>query len=180
MQLPLTLLSLVLSLSVVTQARTLGFLSSSNSQISLNNGIAPTDDKSDLSVPGKSPLRYCDKPDDNILEIYEVNLDPNPPKAGENLTIVATGTLKEDIEEGAEATVEIKYGYVRLPPQKIDICESIRALNKTCPIKKGDIEISTVVKLPDQVPPGKYWVKANAYTKANDLITCLEADVTFP
>jgi hypothetical protein len=72
---------------------------------------------------------------------------------GENLTIVATGTLKEDIEEGAEATVEIKYGYVRLPPQKIDICESIRALNKTCPIKKGDIEISTVVKLPDQVPP---------------------------
>jgi hypothetical protein len=81
MQLPLTLLSLVLSLSVATQARTLGFLSSSNSQISLNNGIAPTDDKSDLSVPGKSPLRYCDKPDDNILEIYEVNLDPNPPKA---------------------------------------------------------------------------------------------------
>jgi hypothetical protein len=49
--------------------------------------------------------------------------------------------------------VEIKYGYVRLPTQKIDICTNIGAVNKTCPIKKGDFEISTVVKIPDQVPP---------------------------
>ena len=32
-------------------------------------------------VPGDNPLLYCAKPADNILEIENVDLSPNPPSA---------------------------------------------------------------------------------------------------
>ena len=32
-------------------------------------------------VPGENPLQYCNAPDDYMLEIDNVDLDPNPPEA---------------------------------------------------------------------------------------------------
>ena len=43
------------------------------------NQVAINDDE-DFPVPGKNPLKFCAKPDDNILNIDHVDLDPNPPK----------------------------------------------------------------------------------------------------
>ena len=40
--------------------------------------IAPHDS---LEVPGKNPLLYCQDPKDYILDIYYIELAPNPPKA---------------------------------------------------------------------------------------------------
>lgn len=40
-----------------------------------------TDDSDDLAVPGENPLFFCAKPDDDILVIERVDLDPNPPAA---------------------------------------------------------------------------------------------------
>lgn len=34
-----------------------------------------------LAVPGENPLHYCATPDENILEIKQVDLSPNPPQA---------------------------------------------------------------------------------------------------
>lgn len=34
-----------------------------------------------LSVPGKNPLNHCANPQDDILELKSVDLNPNPPKA---------------------------------------------------------------------------------------------------
>lgn len=38
-------------------------------------------DEDDLSVPGDNPLQYCGKPDDYILSIGNIDVDPNPPAA---------------------------------------------------------------------------------------------------
>ncbi len=76
MKLPLSILSLLLSLSVATQGRSLPFLGGSSTQQSLRD-VRKADS---LPVPGDSPLRYCEDPANNILEIDHVNLDPNPPK----------------------------------------------------------------------------------------------------
>jgi len=40
----------------------------------------PTTDE-DLSVPGANPLYYCSSPENDILVIENVDLDPNPPEA---------------------------------------------------------------------------------------------------
>ena len=37
------------------------------------------DDK--LNVPGANPLKFCADPSDYILELSNVDLDPNPPQA---------------------------------------------------------------------------------------------------
>ena len=37
-------------------------------------------DDEELSVPGDNPLTYCRK-EDHILDIYKVDLAPNPPLA---------------------------------------------------------------------------------------------------
>jgi len=49
-----------------------------------------------------------------------------------------------------------------------------------CPIKKGYMEVHKEVNIPRQVPPGKYTVLADAKTKDDRAITCMEATVVFP
>lgn len=41
--------------------------------------IAPYEDS--FEVPGENPLRHCEDPKDDILDLQSVDLDPNPPKA---------------------------------------------------------------------------------------------------
>ncbi len=36
--------------------------------------------KEEFKVPGDNPLFFCEDPKDNILEIENVDLSPNPPK----------------------------------------------------------------------------------------------------
>jgi len=131
-------------------------------------------------VPGKNPLTYC-KPDhdDDILKLDHVNLDPNPPKAGEVLTIEAVGTLTEDVEEGAYVEIQVKYGLIRLVSTRADLCKQVSNVDLECPIKKGKIVITKDVELPERIPNGKYTVFADAYTIDDKKIVCLEATVSF-
>ena len=39
------------------------------------------DDDDKISVPGENPFVYCDDPENYILDIDSVDLDPNPPLA---------------------------------------------------------------------------------------------------
>ncbi|KAI9677743.1 MAG: Phosphatidylglycerol/phosphatidylinositol transfer protein [Trizodia sp. TS-e1964] len=153
-----------------------------------------------LSVPGENPLKYCETPHDWVLDIEKVDLSPNPPEAAKNLTITASGTLKEAIAKGAYALLTIRYGYIQLLKQTVDLCEQVGHLDLECPIKAGKMEIVKVVTLPSTIPPvsapfppattsffsmlmlpqGKYKVHADVFNFDNKQITCLEATVEFP
>jgi len=133
----------------------------------------------DLKVPGKNPLSFCADPSDYILSIDYVDLDPNPPTAGSTLSIIANGTLSEDIDEGAKVLVQVKYGLIRLINQEADLCEQIGNVDLECPLKEGEMALTKDVKIPKEVPKGKYTVMAEAYTKDKKKITCLEAVVYF-
>ncbi|KAI9054672.1 hypothetical protein LZ554_001824 [Drepanopeziza brunnea f. sp. 'monogermtubi'] len=131
-------------------------------------------------VPGDNPLTFC-KADHStdILTLQKVNLSPNPPKAGQTLTIEAVGTLLEDIEQDAKVILQVKYGLIRLVNTEADLCKQVSNVDMECPIKKGPITITKDVELPKEIPPGKYSVFADAYTKDGKHITCLEATVQF-
>lgn len=47
-------------------------------------------DSDDLAVPGENPLQFCAKPDDDILTIESVDLDPNPPAAYAHISVPHT------------------------------------------------------------------------------------------
>ncbi|KAJ2897084.1 Phosphatidylglycerol/phosphatidylinositol transfer protein [Zalerion maritima] len=135
----------------------------------------------DLKIPGDSPLELCSSKehDDDIIKIQKVDLVPNPPLAGETLVINAIGTVEKTIEEGAYVLLQVKYGLIRLISTKADLCEQISNVDMDCPVEKGVVSIVKTVDLPNEIPPGKYNVFADVYTKDDEPVTCLTASVTF-
>ncbi|KAH8889675.1 hypothetical protein GQ53DRAFT_188086 [Thozetella sp. PMI_491] len=148
-------------------------------------GLWGADDQSiilddELDVPGKSPLKFCEAArSDDLIEIKSVDLSPNPPEAGQELIITATGKVKEQIEQGSFVNLQVKYGYIRLVNMKADLCDQIGNVDLECPIKEGILTITKSVELPKEIPPGKYTVHADVYTEDERRITCLDAVVTF-
>ncbi|KAL2159400.1 hypothetical protein VTH06DRAFT_2404 [Thermothelomyces fergusii] len=133
-----------------------------------------------LDVPGENPLKFCDADRaSDLITIEEVVLTPNPPEAGAALLIEATGTVKERILQGAYVNLEVKYGYIRLISTQADLCKEIQNVELECPIEKGKVTITKTVDLPKEIPPGKYTVQADVYTKDGEQITCLTATVHF-
>lgn len=105
-------------------------------------------------VPGRSPVEICSlSPSDDLVDIKYINIYPNPPLAGENLTIDAMGFLKTDVEEGAYAHFEVKYGFIKLLTGTADLCEKAVEVDLQCPVKEGPVTIHKVVDLPSQIPP---------------------------
>lgn len=134
-------------------------------------------------ISGDSPLQQCDASEKQLLDLQLVNLLPNPPVRGENVTISAAGYVKDTIKEGAYVDVEVRLGYIKLLTQTYDLCEELENNDiggLKCPIAAGDYKIEKTVEIPQEVPPGKYTVLARAYTEDDDEITCLTGDIFFP
>ncbi|KAA8650640.1 hypothetical protein EYZ11_002801 [Aspergillus tanneri] len=126
-------------------------------------------------VPGDNPLEYCTDPASDVIQIESVDLSPNPPLPGQTLIIKAKGTLQKKIEKGAYVLLQVKYGLITLIKQQADLCDQIVNVDLKCPLEEGDMSLTKKVDLPRQIPPGKYSVHADVFTKDDERITCLEA-----
>ncbi|KAF3922943.1 hypothetical protein ABW20_dc0101541 [Dactylellina cionopaga] len=150
------------------------------SPIASINSIAPG---AGVPIPGDSPISFCSdfNPYEGLVDIDRIAIDPNPPTAGKSLHLEASGTVNERIEEGAYLVVEVKLGLIRLLHRELNFCENLEKANVTvhCPIEKGPLNIIKDQDLPSQIPPGKFVVTANLFTKDDRRITCLHAEVTF-
>ncbi|KAJ4361594.1 Phosphatidylglycerol/phosphatidylinositol transfer protein [Ascochyta clinopodiicola] len=135
--------------------------------------------KEEYKVPGDNPLYFCADPADYILQIEKVDLDPNPPKPGEKLSIKASGDFKEEVGQGSKMHLQVKYGLITLINQERDACDTIEQADLKCPLKKGELSLTKDVDLPREIPPGTYTVLADVYTEEGDKITCLTAKIAF-
>ncbi|KAL2217877.1 Phosphatidylglycerol/phosphatidylinositol transfer protein [Thermoascus aurantiacus ATCC 26904] len=149
-------------------ARSLSFFEFEQSSLKTGDG--------GLKVNGSNPLTYCSDPSQNILQIDSVDLSPNPPVAGKTLTIHATGTFRETVDKGAKVLLQVRYGLIRLINQEADLCDQIENVDLQCPLEKGEMTLTKQFDLPKEIPPGKYFVTADVYTKDNRKVTCLEAN----
>lgn len=111
-------------------------------------GSAPT-----KPVPGQSPMLICDLDAPQLLEITYLKINPNPPKKGADLFIEGEGFLAETITEGAFVEVEVRYGFIRLVKETIDLCEQLGKADKSCPLDRGVIKFAKSVELPGEIPP---------------------------
>ena len=84
-------------------------------------------------------------------ECFHANLFFLP--SGETLTITASGTFHETIEEGAVVNVEVKWGVIILVKQTMDLCDQIENVDLKCPLEKGKMVLTKQVDLPQQIPP---------------------------
>ncbi|KAF1913112.1 ML domain-containing protein [Ampelomyces quisqualis] len=135
--------------------------------------------KEEYKVPGDNPLYFCGDPVDDILKIEKADIDPNPPKAGEKLTIKATGKFKDKVEKGFKMHLQVKYGLITLINQEADGCDTIGKADLECPLDKGEMTLTKDVDIPKEIPPGTYTVLADVYTEDGDKITCLTAKIPF-
>ncbi|KAG2174192.1 hypothetical protein INT43_004213, partial [Umbelopsis isabellina] len=123
-------------------------------------------------------LKLCGDKND-LLEVQDIKIDPNPPRKGEDMHVEFKGYLKEQVGEGAQIDVIVKYGAVRLLHKVFDLCEQAPQVDKECPIEKGEVTANKTVTLPKDIPPGRYTVQARLTTQDERDITCLIGQMTF-
>ncbi|PWN49531.1 hypothetical protein IE53DRAFT_306603, partial [Violaceomyces palustris] len=93
---------------------------------------------------------------DEIVEVESIAITPDPPRPGQNLTVIAKGVVSEEISDGSVADVVVKLGLIKLLTKSFDVCEEAR-VNKAeiqCPVSPGEYQIQQTVALPREIPPG--------------------------
>jgi len=117
----------------------------------------------------------------SAIQIKSLAVLPDPPMPGQNMTVMLTGEVLEDIEEGAEVDVTVKVGIVKLLTRTFDMCEQARNANASiqCPVAKGDHEIEHTVALPKEIPPAKFIVNMRGYTANGDDMVCVDLHADF-
>ncbi|KAF9998689.1 Phosphatidylglycerol/phosphatidylinositol transfer protein [Modicella reniformis] len=120
-----------------------------------------------------------------LLKVEYVNIDPNPPRKGQPLTIDGGGYLQEDIVEGAEIEVVVKLGLIKLLTKRFNFCEESVKVGKPCPIVAGKQSLKTSVDLPREIPPGKFTANIKvtnpkkSESEPGKIVTCLIAKAQF-
>lgn len=113
--------------------------------------------------------------------LKEINVKPDPPVPGQNLTVYAKGIVNEDIEPGTYADVVVKLGFIRLLSKRFDVCELAEENDAElkCPKKRGEYEITHTVELPREIPPARFNVHVNGKTQADVDLMCLDLNIDF-
>ncbi|PPQ97561.1 hypothetical protein CVT26_002346 [Gymnopilus dilepis] len=103
--------------------------------------------------------------DTDAVRIQSIDISPDPPKPGKDLTVTVTGIAKERIEEGAYVDVTVKLGLVKILSKEFDVCEEAQNANASiqCPVEEGTYTVKQTVELPKEIPPGKYSLENHYY-----------------
>lgn len=134
-------------------------------------------------IPGDSPFALCELDTPHDILIHEINLVPNPPARGKNLTIKGSGRALKEVKSGAYVDIELRLGLIKLLTKRFDLCELIDQKHVDgleCPIGVGEHTMYKDIKLPIEIPPGSYNVVARAFNADGTLLSCLTGDLVFP
>ncbi|KAM0786754.1 Phosphatidylglycerol/phosphatidylinositol transfer protein [Microbotryomycetes sp. NB124-2] len=122
----------------------------------------------------------CGEPTD-VIQIKDVRISPDPPKPGKNLTVYASGTVNELIDQGAYADVTVKLGLIKLLTKRFDVCDELDNANSTlqCPIKPDEYSIEQTVALPAEIPRAKFQVSARVFNQDELPAACIDLWINF-
>ncbi|KAJ7767799.1 ML domain-containing protein [Mycena metata] len=122
----------------------------------------------------------CGDPTDAIL-LHSIEVSPDPPVPGKDLTITVKGTVNEVIKEGAYADVVVKIGLVKLLQKRFDVCGEAKNANAsiTCPVEAGEHTVVQTVPLPREIPPAKFTVQVRGYTANEEGMLCVDLKASF-
>ncbi|KAF5359309.1 hypothetical protein D9756_003361 [Leucocoprinus leucothites] len=141
-----------------------------------------TSDPSQAPLAPSKGVTYsnCGLPTDPI-QIESVEVTPNPPKPGGEITVKVNARATEVIEDGAYAHVTVKLGLIKLLTKEFDLCEEARKaeLSVQCPVQPGHYTVEHKVTLPKEVPRAKFTVDVLGYTVDDDDLMCLKLVADF-
>ncbi|KAF8640872.1 hypothetical protein AX17_000520 [Amanita inopinata Kibby_2008] len=141
-----------------------------------------------VSLEANGPVRTtaswgyqdCGLPTDPI-QLDSIEVFPDPPKPGQDLTVKVKGVVKDVIQEGAYADVTVKLGLVKLLQKRFDVCEEARNANASvrCPVQPGPYTVEQTVSLPKEIPKAKFMVNIRGFTTEEEDMICLDLKVDF-
>jgi len=148
-----------------------------------------------LSMPQQQPIQDVAGPihttdgwtwtdcglDTDPIRIESIQVSPDPPQPGQDLTVTVKGNVVEEIADGAYADVSVKLGLVKILQKRFDVCEEARSANASvqCPVEKGTYTVEQTVALPKEIPKAKFTIAVNGYTVDDDDMLCLQLKVDF-
>ncbi|EIM92953.1 uncharacterized protein STEHIDRAFT_117878 [Stereum hirsutum FP-91666 SS1] len=115
------------------------------------------------------------------IQIESIDVSPDPPKPGENMTVTVKASAQELIAEGAYADVTVKLGLIKLLQKSFDLCEEARNAETSvqCPVEPGSYTVEQTVALPAQIPQAKFRVHVDGFTVDDDPLVCVDLTVNF-
>ncbi|KAF7347754.1 Phosphatidylglycerol/phosphatidylinositol transfer protein [Mycena venus] len=91
----------------------------------------------------------------NPIQIDSIEISPDPPLPGQDLTVTVKALVTDVIEEGASADVTVKLGLIKLLQKNFDVCQEARNANATvsCPVQPGPYEVVQSVGISSEGDP---------------------------
>ncbi|KAJ7786418.1 hypothetical protein B0H16DRAFT_1490400 [Mycena metata] len=106
----------------------------------------------------------CGSPS-NPIQIDSIELLPDPPLPGQDLTVKVKALVTDTIEEGASANVV-------LLQKTFDVCEEARNVN-------ASVSCPQTIALPKEIPKAKFVVLVRGFTVAEEDMLCLDLKIDF-
>ncbi|KDN38948.1 hypothetical protein K437DRAFT_228298 [Tilletiaria anomala UBC 951] len=131
--------------------------------------------------PGRGWIWKSCGMDADAVRVDSIDVTPDPPKPGRNMTVRGTGVVRSLIDEGSYVDVVVKIGLIKLLSRRFDLCEEAKNANAQvqCPIKPGTYDIEQTVALPREIPPAKFNVHITGATQAEEDLMCLDLSINF-
>lgn len=61
--------------------------------------------------------------------------------------------FQEQVDDGAYAVLEVKWGLVKILTLTEDLCEQLENFGQSCPLEKGNHTLIREIELPQRIPP---------------------------
>merc|ERR1711934_525848 len=104
--------------------------------------------------------------DTDDFQISELNVTPDPPVMGQNVTVSAAVTL--------EVYLHTFVGKIRVVNKKENICQSVGSIPNPCPIKAGPYSKTITEMVPhEKIPSGTYSGQVRGDDQDGKQIACI-------
>lgn len=126
---------------------------------------------------------WCDDVDAEsyLVRVNSVELQPDPPVMGQNLTFHGAGSLSGRVAQGSYVDVNVYLGFLRLYAERMDLCEVLREnhVEVQCPMEPGQYNITHVIEMPKtRVPPIPFRFRVLGISQDKQKIACINGRIT--
>jgi hypothetical protein len=102
------------------------------------------------------------------LSISHVDVTPDPPQSGQNISIWAYGTVDEQLLDGSQLVVSVDFMGVQIFTETLPL-----SAVTSMPVGPGLIDINYAIVIPSGVPHGPYTVALTFNDQTDTEITCI-------
>lgn len=126
---------------------------------------------------------WCDDVDAEsyLVRVDSVELQPDPPVMGRNLTFHGAGSLSGRVAQGSYVDVNVYLGFLRLYAERMDLCDVLREnhVEVQCPMEPGQYNITHVIEMPKtRVPPIPFRFRVLGISQDKQTIACINGRIT--